>query len=288
MISQLYEAEAFSHTHLRAKLHTVRRRNSIFQLLLTLSTISSAIGKVEEIPSRHEPVRDRLRGSPKTFPHPDIVANERELDANMASSPKVESADIDPFLSNQSRVLNLAKIASGSCYIIRSPSTQGYISIDGNGRLYSTQDNKLARTFCVENIKGNRYRLTVKNEDGSSSYITPSPGRRRGLKMSADVSPPVGFRRNRDGTYGLQYDGDRWIDKGIKNRLAVVTSDECYGCRSSKFELLNPPEIDILNPPEIDDNQEEEVPGASLRMMDNAADTVDVLDTPRYPSGRPP
>jgi len=286
MISQLYEAEAFSHTHLRAKLHTVRRRNSIFQLLLTLSTISSAIGKVEETPSRHEPVRDRLRGSPKTFPHPDIVANERELDANMASSPKVESADIDPFLSNQSRVLNLAKIASGSCYIIRSPSTQGYISIDGNGRLYSTQDNKLARTFCVENVKGNRYRLTVKNEDGSSSYITPSPGRRRGLKMSADVSPPVAFRRNRDGTYVLQYDGDRWIDKGIKNRLAVVTSDECYGCKSSKFELLNPPEIDILNP--IDDNQEEEVPGASLRMMDNAADTVDVLDTPRYPSGRPP
>mmetsp|Transcript_19478 Transcript_19478/g.38725 ORF Transcript_19478/g.38725 Transcript_19478/m.38725 type:complete len:127 (+) Transcript_19478:643-1023(+) len=120
--------------------------------------------------------------------------------------------------------------------------------------------------------------MTVKNEDGSISYITPSPGKRRGLKTSRDVSsPPVRFRRKSDGSYVLQYDADRWIDKeidnrfrqkrnaygwidkGIDNRLAVVTSDECYGCKSSKFELLNPPEMD--------DNQEEGR-GASARILE--------------------
>jgi len=273
---QLYEAEA-----LRVKLHTVRRRNSIFQLLLTLRTLSSAIGQVEETPSRHEPVRDRLRGSPKAFPHSHIVTNAREREAKMASSPQMEATANDLVLPHQrSRALNLATIASGSCYLIRSSATRGYISVGKNGRLFSTPDQKLARIFCVKNFSGNKYHVTVKNEDGSISYITPSPGKRRGLKTSRDVSsPPVRFRRKLDGSYILQYDADRWIDKGIDNRLTVVTSDECYGCKSSKFELLKLPEI---NP------NQEEGQGASTRMMDTATDRIDVLTTPRYPSGSPP
>jgi len=188
----------------------------------------------------------------------------REREATMASSPQMEATANDLVLPHQrSRALNLATIASGSCYLIRSSATRGYVSVDENGYLFSTLDQKLARIFCVERVSGNKYYVTVENEGGSSSYIAPSIEEDHiGLKTSSDVSsPPVRFRqkRNADGLYMLKYDADRWIDKeidnrfrqkrnaygwidkGIDNRLAVVTSDECYGCKSSKFELLNPP-----------------------------------------------
>eukprot|EP00588_Corethron_pennatum_P022997 CAMPEP_0194319214 /NCGR_PEP_ID=MMETSP0171-20130528/15689_1 /TAXON_ID=218684 /ORGANISM="Corethron pennatum, Strain L29A3" /LENGTH=60 /DNA_ID=CAMNT_0039076349 /DNA_START=178 /DNA_END=357 /DNA_ORIENTATION=- len=48
----------------RAKLRTVRRRNSILRLLLALRALSSAAGRAEGTPGRRGPARDRPRGPP--------------------------------------------------------------------------------------------------------------------------------------------------------------------------------------------------------------------------------
>lgn len=265
---QLCEAKAFSHTHQRMTLRATRRRNSTFQLLVILCAISSAVGRVEEIPSYHEPVRDRLRGSRKNPINTNIQTNMD--DANTASSQNNESNDLP---TQHSRVLNLSKIASGGCYIIRSSVTHNYLSIkNSNGNLFSTKDYSLARTFCVFNDRSdNKYKVTVKNEDGSNSFIKHRGG---GLTTSESFSRLVRFAYNEHNeSYILKFGEEQWADKGENKKLVVINPTECPDC-SYKFELLSPSKLDA---------NQEEVRDASFR-----TDVIDVLDSPRYPNGVPP
>jgi len=179
---------------------------------------------------------------------------EREREATVASSSQMEATDNDSVLPHQrSRALNL-QVKESSCYFIRSTVTKGYVSVGKDGYLFLTLDLNQAQIFSVSYIAGYYYYITVKKENGSSSYIAPwfsSPGTR--LKLTSG-SPKMrrksamawqsGFLSRTNGSYIiLQNAGNpyQWIDKGIDNRLAVVKPNECYKCKSYDFEFLDCP-----------------------------------------------
>jgi len=184
---------------------------------------------------------------------------EREREAKMASLPQMEATDDDLVVPHQRSLITklstdyLGTNSSGICYGIRSSVTQGYVSVNKHDHLYSTPDHKLAQMFYVfaagNTYHEDEYYVTVKNEDGSRSYVTPSFGRLVGLKLSKVISPVVRFtlKEHESGyiePYTLQYDSlrngtDTWIDKGMGE--AVVLSNECNDCMRSFWELLDCP-----------------------------------------------
>jgi len=202
---------------------------------------------------------------------------EREREAKMASLPQMEATDDDLVVPHQRSLITklstdyLGTNSSGICYLIKTsdtqnyvpnpnPDTQSYVSVK-HGTLYSTPDHKRAQMFYVfaagSKYHEDEYYVTVKNEDGSRSYVTPSFGRGRlrglvGLKLSKVISPVVRFTLKpqhyveiSSKSYTLQYDSlrngtDTWIDKGMGNAV-VLSNDECNHCKRSFWELLDCP-----------------------------------------------
>jgi len=193
---------------------------------------------------------------------------EREREAKMASLPQMEATDNDLVVPHQRSLITklstdyLGTNSSGICYLIKSSDTQGYVTVNKFFRLralYSTPDYELAQKFYVfaagNTYHEDEYYVTVKHEDGSRSYVTPSFGKGRlrgvvGLKLSKVISPVVRFtlKEHESGyiePYTLQYDSlrngtDTWIDKGMGNAV-VLSNDECNHCKRSFWELLDCP-----------------------------------------------
>jgi len=275
---QVIKIEIVSCSNPQMTLRVMRRKQAILQLLVFLYAILPTMGNAAEKMNPTKTARDRLRGSLKH--QIDISQRDTNLSQTQNDEERIFSA-------KQNRILGVTTIAPDHCYLIKSSFTGGYLSIDTNDQLFSTQHVASARTFCVHSgsntvSSNNKYRMTVQDERGEIFDLRQRNG---GIETTKDFTRLIKFSRRPNGSYNLKYGEKQWKDNGDK--LSVVKPTECPGCSYFKFEFI-----------ELGPNQGDQRKDASFRFgvqdiqqenrVEDAPFKIDVLESPRYPNGIPP